>query len=120
MAEVYSIGAAALAAGKQLGATIESAAEKRDKAFQDFDVKYNLTSTMEETVSDTLQPVYRQAAQAALNEAQEAATALEADPNNADLRARVRAAQRQYEEIKNVGVARTAQDNKTRQPGHVI
>lgn len=115
MAEVYSIGAAALAAGKQLGATIESAAEKRDKAFQDFDVKYNLTSTMEETVSDTLQPVYRQAAQAALNEAQEAATALEADPNNADLRARVRAAQRQYEEIKNVGVARTAQDNKTRQ-----
>lgn len=115
MAEVYSIGAAALAAGKELGATIESAAEKRDKAFQDFDVKYNLTSTMEETVSDTLQPVYRQAAQAALNEAQEAATALEADPNNADLRARVRAAQRQYDEIKNIGVARTAQDNKTRQ-----
>lgn len=115
MAEVYSIGAAALAAGKELGATIEGAAEKRDKAFQDFDVKYNLTSTMEETVSDTLQPVYRQAAQAALNEAQEAATALEADPNNADLRARVRAAQRQYDEIKNVGVARTAQDNKTRQ-----
>ena len=115
MAEVYSIGAAALAAGKELGATIESAAEKRDKAFQDFDVKYNLTSTMEETVSDTLQPVYRQAAQAALNEAQEAATALEADPNNADLRARVRSAQRQYDEIKNIGVARTAQDNKTRQ-----
>ena len=115
MAEVYSIGAAALAAGKELGATIEGAAEKRDKAFQDFDVKYNLTSTMEETVSDTLQPVYRQAAQAALNEAQEAATALEADPNNADLRARVRAAQRQYVEIKNIGVARTAQDNKTRQ-----
>jgi hypothetical protein len=115
MAEVYSIGAAALAAGRELGATIESAAEKRDKAFQDFDVKYNLTSTMEETVSDTLQPVYRQAAQAALNEAQEAATALEADPNNADLRARVRAAQRQYDEIKNIGVARTAQDNKTRQ-----
>lgn len=115
MAEVYSIGAAALAAGKELGATIESAAEKRDKAFQDFDVKYNLTSTMEETVSDTLQPVYKEAAQAALNEAQEAATALEADPNNADLRARVRAAQRQYDEIKNIGVARTAQDNKTRQ-----
>lgn len=115
MAEVYSIGAAALAAGKELGATIESAAEKRDKAFQDFDVKYNLTNTMEETVSDTLQPVYKQAAQAALDEAQAAATALEADPNNADLRARVRAAQRQYDEIKNVGVARTAQDNKTRQ-----
>jgi len=115
MAEVYSIGAAALAAGKELSATIEAAAEKRNKAFQDFDVKYNLTSTMEETVSDTLQPVYRQAAQAALNEAQEAATALEADPNNADLRARVRAAQRQYEEIKNIGVARTTQDNKTRQ-----
>lgn len=115
MAEVYSIGAAALAAGKELGATIESAAEKRDKAFQDFDVKYNLTSTMEETVSDTLQPVYREAAQAALNEAQEAATALEADPNNAELRARVRSAQRQYDEIKNIGVARTAQDNKTRQ-----